>query len=89
MGESTKIVHYDFGNGPMSGDGGGGDHMLEARVAKLEATAEHIDKTLEGVQIDMRELRRQVTENLKITVGALIFVALGLAGLMARGFGWV
>jgi hypothetical protein len=48
---------------------------LEARVAVLEALITHI--------------RDAARTDFRLLFGALIGVALGLAGLMARGFGWL
>ena len=38
---------------------------------------------------DMREMRRASTTDFRILFGALIAVAVGLAGTMARAFGWI
>ena len=42
---------------------------------------------------DVKELRRDITgirtTDFRLIFGAIIAVALGLAGLMAKGFGWL
>lgn len=70
------------------GDDGTFDGM-EARVAKLEAISEHMQRDLTDIKADMRTLRDNARTDFRVLFGALIFVALGLAGLMARGFHWV
>ncbi|EAA9053032.1 hypothetical protein AB654_23260 [Salmonella enterica] len=62
---------------------------MEARVAKLESDVAHIDSTLQEMKGDMREMRRDLRSDFRILFGALITVAIGLAGIMARGFHWI
>ncbi|EHT2533898.1 hypothetical protein SDA59_004463 [Salmonella enterica] len=69
--------------------GGGGGSKVEARVAKLESDVTHIDSTLQEMKGDMREMRRDLRSDFRILFGALITVAIGLAGIMARGFHWI
>lgn len=69
--------------------GGGGGSKMEARVAKLESDVAHIDSTLQEMKDDMREMRRDLRSDFRILFGALITVAIGLAGIMARGFHWI
>lgn len=67
-----------------------GDEVpMEARMAKLEAVTESIDKRLTSVESDVREIRRDMRADFRLTWGGMIFIALGLAGLMAKGFGWL
>lgn len=69
--------------------GGGGGSKVEVRVAKLESDVAHIDSTLQEMKGDMREMRRDLRSDFRILFGALITVAIGLAGIMARGFHWI
>lgn len=69
--------------------GGGGGSKVEARVAKLESDVAHIDSTLQEMKGDMREMRRDLRSDFRILFGALITVAIGLAGIIARGFHWI
>ncbi|HBT3381382.1 TPA: hypothetical protein MBF67_003336 [Klebsiella aerogenes] len=62
--------------------------MLEARVAKLESDIDHIKVTLKEIKDDVREIKRDARSDFRILFGALITVALGLAGIMAKGFHW-
>ena len=67
-----ETIEKDFGSLPP---GGGGS--MEARVAKLEAAVEHIF-----------DIKKDIREDFRILFGSLIITALGLAGLMAKGFKW-
>jgi hypothetical protein len=71
-----------------SGGRGGGGSGLDARVAKVEATIEHIQRDTSDIKEDIRDLRRNATNDFRILFAAIIGVALGLAGLMAKGFHW-
>lgn len=77
--ETPKIID--------SGDGGGDG--MQARVAKLESDVEYIKSTLKDIKDDVREIKRDARTDFRIIFGAIITVALGLAGLMAKGFNWL
>ncbi len=73
-------------------NGGGnppGDGQLEARVAKLESDTSFIRTDMAEMKKDVRDLRSEARTDFRILFGALIAAALGLAGLMSRGFGWL
>lgn len=63
----------------------GRDALVELRRDGRDALA---DLRRDG-QSDVRELRRDARSDFRILFGAIIAVALGLAGLMAKGFGWL
>ena len=65
------------------------DPGIEARVAKLEAHIEHIQSDIAEIKSDVREIKRDARTDFRLLFGAIIFVALGLAGLMAKGFHWI
>lgn len=65
------------------------DGGMEARIARLESTSDHILRELVEMKTDVRELRTDAKIDFRILFGALIFTALGLAGLMAHGFHWL
>ena len=86
--------------GLASGGGGPHDPSMEARVAKLEAVIEHIQRDLADVRADLRtfrfdartdfkEVRTQMRTDFLILAGMIIAVALGMAGLLAKGFKWL
>lgn len=69
-----------------SNDGGG---TVEARIARLESDVAHIQRDISEMKVDIREVKRDQRSDFRLLFGALIAVALGLAGLMAKGFGWL
>jgi hypothetical protein len=71
------------------GDGGGTFDGMEPRVAKLEAAVEHIQSDIADIKGDVRALRGDARTDFRLLFGAIIVVALGLAGLMAKGFHWL
>lgn len=81
-------------NGPWKGtvaqdgeppDNGG----MEARVAKLEAAMEYVQRDMGEIKQDIREIKQDARTDFRVTWGALIVGFLGIASLMARGFGWI
>jgi hypothetical protein len=74
---------------PGSGDDGG----MEARIAKLEAAQEFIQRDVKELKEDVRAVRLDITgirtTDFRLIFGAIIAVAVGLAGLMAKGFHWL
>jgi hypothetical protein len=81
-----------LGWSPGHGGGNGGGPMapeLGERIAKLEKGNEHIEKSLQEIKNDTRELRNIHDRDFRILVGIVITAVLGLAGLMAKGFGWL
>ncbi|MGP5331968.1 hypothetical protein [Pseudomonas helleri] len=75
------------GGGHTGGNDGGSD--LEARVARLETHVEYIRRDLDAIVGDLREHRKETRSDFRILFGALITTALGLAAIMAKGFGWI
>ena len=75
---------------PVADGGGGGDNGgREARIAKLEASASHLERDVSELRADVREIKRDQRADFRTTWAAIIAVALGLAGLMAKGFNWL
>jgi hypothetical protein len=79
-----------------SGDEPPYDGGMEARVAKLEASMSHIEGDIRDIKTDMRDFRKDLyglrdsaQRDFRTLFGALIVVALGLASIMAKGFGWL
>jgi len=79
-------VAEKMGGGMGTGPGGGN---IDARVAKLEACVEHIQADIRDIKSDLRDLKKEESRDFRILFAALIAVALGLAGLMAKGFHWL
>ena len=84
----------------MGSDSGGGEG-LEARVAKLEAAVEHIQADMAEIRVrppyafkaqvhdDFKDLRADMRSDFRWTISVLAGGAVGLAGLMAKGFKWL
>ena len=76
---------------------------MEERVARLEAGVEHIGRDLGEIKNDARLMRQEIgvlrdrvdllrgrlEADFRITWVGIIASNLGLAGLMAKGFGWL
>lgn len=77
--------------GPAIAPGSGGPHTpdMEARVAVLEQIAKITAETLSEVKSKLRILRENHDRDFRLTFAAVVTVALGLAGLMAKGFHWL
>lgn len=80
---------------PSSG-GGGGDGRMEARIARLESDVSYVKREIVDIKSDVKAIRSDVRSDFRwlITAGASGVVALlgsivGLAGLIAKGFGWL
>jgi hypothetical protein len=71
------------------GGAGGSNGGIEARIAKLEAITGATDKRLDRIETDIRDLRQACERDFRLTWGMVIAVALGLAGLLAKGFKWL
>ena len=72
-----------------SGGGGGTFDGMEGRLSAVETHIEHIRADIAGMKVDGREHRKATDRDFRILFGALIAVALGLAGLIGKGFGWL
>lgn len=94
MAKGDNITYLTEWASSVDGGGSGGDNgAMEARVAKLEATTEYVQRDIAELKTDVRELRKDIigirTTDFRIMFGAIITVALGLAALMAKGFHWL
>lgn len=98
--KSNKVTSSSSSESPTNTSGGGGGSDMEARVARLEADVEHIKNDIHDIKLDLREIRRDMKSdfdaarnrddnNFRLLFAALIAVALGLAGMMAKGFNWL
>lgn len=82
-------IRKDMPDGFASRGRGGDDGGMEARIAKLESDVAHVQRDISDIKDDIREMKRDQRTDFRLTWGALIFVALGLAGLLAKGFKWL
>ena len=61
---------------------------LKKDVAVLKTDVAHLKQDMSEVKTDLSGLRVAHERDFRILFGSIIFVALGLSGLMAKGFGW-
>lgn len=71
------------------GSSDGQEPPMEARISKLEAAVEYIQRDIAEIKTELRRLRDKVDGHFIILAGTIIAAALGLAGIMAKGFGWL
>lgn len=62
---------------------------IRVDVAVLTTGVSHLQGNVTDLRKDVSELRGHQERDFRVLFGALIFVALSLAGLMAKGFGWL
>jgi hypothetical protein len=62
---------------------------MEARIAKLEAAVEFIQRNIRDLKEDVHSLRKDLQTDFRILFGAIMSVALSLSAIMAKGFGWL
>ncbi|KLU42791.1 hypothetical protein AM504_10205 [Klebsiella michiganensis] len=69
---------------------------MDGRMGRMESDISYIKRDISDVKDDIKDVRNDIKDirkdmkgDFRLTFGALIAVALGLAGLMARGFGWI
>lgn len=55
--DNTYIQNMDSSSRPPSDDGGGGGSDMEARIANLESDVENINKNINDIKLDIREMR--------------------------------
>jgi predicted RNase H-like nuclease (RuvC/YqgF family) len=81
----------------VASSGGG---KMERQLGKLESDVEHIKTDIAGLKSDSREFRSEVRSDMgklrdlherdfRILFGAIIVVAIGIASIMAKAFGWL
>jgi hypothetical protein len=62
-------------------------------IGKLESDVSHIQKDLREFKTDMKadlgKMGERMDRDFRLLFGAIITVAIGLGGLMAKGFGWL
>lgn len=62
---------------------------MEAKVVKLENAVEYMQRDISEIKMDIREIQKDFRTDFRLLFGAIIAVALGLTGLIAKGFHWV
>ncbi|WP_261374766.1 hypothetical protein [Yersinia aldovae] len=79
----------------------GAEHManegVESRIARLESDVSYIKRDIGDIKTDIRQIRdtdlkdirKDMKTDFRALFAAIIAVALGLAGIMGKGFGWL
>jgi len=73
----------------QSGGGNGTGGGMEARVAKLESDVDYIKRDVAEIKTDVREIKRDARNDFRLLFSSLIIATIGLASLVAKGFGWI
>ncbi|WP_320709195.1 hypothetical protein [Enterobacter sp. 302C9] len=104
MGNYSDIISsqigFSYGGirqvGMRRSDASSSDASMDGRVARIESDISYIKRDIQDIKGDIKDVRSDIKDirtdmrtDFRITFGALIAVALGLAGIMARGFGWM
>jgi hypothetical protein len=104
MGNYSDImpsqIGFSYGGirqvGMRRSDASSSDASMDGRVARIESDISYIKRDIQDIKGDIKDVRSDIKDirtdmrtDFRITFGALIAVALGLAGIMARGFGWM
>lgn len=71
------------------GHDGGMPPDLPERVAILDTHVAHIREDISTLKGDVRDIRKDMRVDFRLTWAGLFVVAIGLAGMMAKGFKWL
>lgn len=83
MGDLVNFPGTPSGRAPT---GGGTPPGLDSRVAKVEATVEHIQEDIKEIKGDVRAVGKKVDDHLKILAGMIIAAFLLLGGMIITGY---
>jgi hypothetical protein len=61
---------------------------IEIDIAVLKTDTAYIKRDTSDLRTGVEKLRVSQERDFRMLFGAIIFVSLSLAGLMAKGFGW-
>lgn len=50
---------------------------------------EHVESNIGDLKAEVRSLRERMDNDFRITWAGMITLAIGITGLMAKGFGWL
>jgi len=89
---------------PTGGDGGNGMEARLAKVesdieyikrdvgeinADIKELKSDVKDEFKEVKGEFKDVKKEIKDDFRITFGALILVAVSLAGMMAKGFDWL
>jgi hypothetical protein len=80
-------IPFDPGaSGGSGGDDGMWQQSVETRLSELRADVQGMRNEMSG---EFRSVRDRQERDFRLLFGALIVASLGLAGILATGFGWI
>jgi hypothetical protein len=62
---------------------------LETDVAEIKKDVDYLKRDVGEIKADLRGVKDRQERDFRLLFGAIIFVALGLTGVLAKGFGWI
>jgi hypothetical protein len=62
---------------------------IQQDVAVIRGDVDCIKRDLVEVRADLRGFRNRQERDFRLLFGAIMFVALELTGVLAKGFGWI
>lgn len=87
----TVVTSTGLRDTPDKSSGGGDD--MEKRIIRLESDIEHIKAVLEKIQSDVKDLKHDTRAEflflIRIIIGVSLGISAGLAGIIAKVFGWI
>lgn len=81
-GMEARVARLESDMGHVKSD------MAEVKV-ETRLHREGLTSFSKEVSAEFRAVRKEMQTDFRLLFGALIAVALGLAGIMAKGFGWL
>lgn len=84
-----ELLAKSIADSGAGGHDGGMPPDLPERVAILDTHVAHIREDISTLKGDVRDIRKDMKVDFLLTWGGLFVIAIGLAGMMAKGFKWL
>ncbi len=62
---------------------------MESDISYIKRDISDLKDDIKDIRSDIKGIRSEMRNDFRLLFGAIITVTLGLAGLMAKGFGWL
>ncbi|WP_426762356.1 hypothetical protein ACP6EW_20765 [Hafnia paralvei] len=76
-------------NNQMNHDNDGCMGRMESDISYIKRDITDIRGELKDFKVEFKEIRKDMRGDFRLLFGAIITVTIGLAGIMAKGFGWL